>query len=42
LPPLLNRIRTVFATQVRTRIWLLRVAYSPVQDQSIAGVWVSA
>jgi hypothetical protein len=33
---LLNRIRTVFATQVRTRIWLLRVAYSPVQDQSIA------
>jgi Alginate export len=33
---LLNRIRTVFATQARTRIWLLRVAYSPAQDQSIA------
>ena len=33
---LLNRIRTVFATQTRTRIWLLRVAYSPAQDQSIA------
>ena len=33
---LLNRIRTVFATQTRTRIWLLRVAYSPVQDHSIA------
>src|SRR5258708_7579913 len=33
---LLNRIRTVFATQVRTRIWLVRVAYSPAQDQSIA------
>jgi hypothetical protein len=33
---LLNRVRTVFATQARTRIWLLRVAYSPAQDQSIA------
>jgi hypothetical protein len=33
---LLNRIRTVFATQARTRIWLLRLAYSPGQDQSIA------
>jgi len=34
---LLDRIRTVFATQVRTRIWLLRVAYSPLRDQSVAG-----
>ncbi|HEX4583910.1 MAG TPA: alginate export family protein [Burkholderiaceae bacterium] len=33
---LLNRIRTVFATQARARIWLLRVAYSPVQDHSLA------
>jgi hypothetical protein len=33
---LLNRVRTVFATQLQTRIWLLRVAYSPVQDQSVA------
>jgi hypothetical protein len=33
---LVNRIRTVFATQARTRIWLLRVAYSPVPDQSVA------
>ena len=33
---LLNRIRTVFATQSRTRIWLARIAYSPAQDQSIA------
>jgi len=33
---LLNRIRTVFATQARTRIWLLRVAYSPLAYQSIA------
>ncbi len=33
---LLNRVRTVFATQARTRIWLLRVAYSPAQDHSVA------
>jgi len=33
---LLNRIRTVFARQARTRIWLLRVAYSPAQDHSVA------
>jgi hypothetical protein len=33
---LLNRIRTVFATQARTRIWVLRVAYSPAQDHSVA------
>jgi len=33
---LLNRIRTVFATQARTRIWLLRIAYSPAQGQSVA------
>lgn len=31
-----NRVRTVFATQARTRIWLLRAAYSPLQDQSVA------
>jgi hypothetical protein len=37
---LLNRIRTVFATQARTRIWLLRVAYSPLADQSIAAYTV--
>jgi hypothetical protein len=33
---LLNRIRTVFATQARTRIWLLRIAYTPAADQSVA------
>jgi len=33
---LLNRVRTVFATQRRTRLWLLRIAYSPLQDQSVA------
>ena len=33
---LLDRVRTVFATQARTRIWLLRIAYSPAQDQSVA------
>jgi hypothetical protein len=33
---LLNRIRTVFATQARARIWLVRFAYSPLTDHSIA------
>jgi len=33
---LLNRIRTVFATQAKTRIWLLRIAYTPARDQSVA------
>ena len=33
---LLNRVRTVVGTQARTRIWLLRAAYSPAPDQSVA------
>jgi hypothetical protein len=33
---LLNRVRTVVGTQAKTRIWLLRAAYSPLRDQSVA------
>jgi hypothetical protein len=33
---LLNRERTVLAAQARTRLWILRVAVSPVHDQSVA------
>ena len=32
---LLNRVRTVFATQARSRIWLLRVAYGAAPGQAV-------
>src|SRR5882757_1497747 len=34
---LLNRVRTVVGTQAKARIWLLRFAYSPAPDHSVAG-----